>query len=174
MSDLEEFRARKDEFFATDHHSPLTPHQRSEFRGLAYYDENPTLSLEVEVEEFPHEDPIEIATSTGDVATYQRWGRFSFEVEGQKAELTIFRDLQRGDLFLPFVDSTSGNETYSVGRYVEPEPSHDGKVLVDFNQAYNPYCAYNENWSCPIPPVENRIKVPIHAGEKSFPGTTHQ
>ena len=174
MSDLEEFRTRKDEFFATDHQSPLTPQQRGEFHGLAYYDENPDLSLEVEVEKFPHEDPIEIATSTGDVATYERWGRFSFEIEGQIAELTIFRDLQRGDLFLPFVDSTSGNETYSVGRYVEPESGHDGKVMVDFNQAYNPYCAYNENWSCPIPPVENRIKVPIHAGEKSFPGTTYQ
>ena len=174
MSDLEEFRIRKDEFFATDHHSPLTPQQRSEFRGLAYYDENPESSLEVEVEKFPHEDPIQIATSTGDVATYQKWGRFSVEIEGQKAELTIFRDLQRGDLFLPFVDSTSGSETYSVGRYVEMESSHDGKVLVNFNHAYNPYCAYNENWNCPMPPLENRINVPIHAGEKSFPGTTEQ
>ncbi len=64
MSDLVEFRTRKDEFFATDHHSPLTPQQRGEFNGLAYYDENPDLSLEVEVEKFPHEDPIEIATST--------------------------------------------------------------------------------------------------------------
>ena len=174
MTDLEEFRARKDEFFATDHHSPLTPHQRGEFHGLAYYEENPDLSLEVAVEEFSHKDQVQIATSTGDVPTYQKWGRFSFEAEGQKVELTIFRDVQRGDLFLPFVDSTSGNETYSVGRYVEPELIHGGKVLVDFNLAYNPYCAYNEKWSCPIPPVENRIKAPIRAGEKSFPGATYQ
>ncbi len=174
MSELEEFRARKDEFFATDHHSPLTQDQRGEFHGLAYFEENPDLSLEADVKEFPQKDQVQIATSTGDVASYERWGRFSFEVEGQKAQLTLFRDLQRGDLFLPFVDTTSGSETYSVGRYLEPEVSHDGKVLVDFNLAYNPYCAYNENWSCPIPPAENRIKVPIHAGEKSFPGTTYR
>ena len=166
MSELQEFRTQKDEFFAESHDSPLTHQQRNEFHGLAYYDEDPTLRVEAQVDEFAEKEVIEVATSTGDLATYQRWGRFSFEVDGQRAELTIFRD-DHG-LFLPFVDATSGKETYGMGRYLEPELLHSGKVLVDFNFAYNPSCAYNEDWSCPIPPAENRIKVPIRAGERSF------
>lgn len=109
-----------------------------------------------------------IQTSTGDQQTYTRYGRFSFEADGQKAELTIFAN-QYG-YFLPFVDALSGQETYGAGRYLEPEELEDGRFLVDFNMAYNPYCAYNENWSCPLTPAENRLKVPIRAGEKSFQG----
>jgi hypothetical protein len=71
-----------------------------------------------------------------------------------------------GGYFLPFMDATSGDETYGAGRYLEIEPLPGGKLLVDFNMAYNPYCAYNEYWSCPIPPKENRLSVPIEAGEK--------
>ena len=69
---------------------------------------------------------------------------------------------------MPFVDALAGRETYGAGRYVEPERLDDGKLLVDFNQAYNPYCAYNANWSCPLPPRENRLQVPIRAGEKIY------
>jgi len=81
--------------------------------------------------------------------------------------LTIFTN-QNG-YFLPFVDALAGKETYPAGRYVEPEPLANSKFLIDFNLAYNPYCAYNENWSCPLTPFENRLKVAIAAGEK-IPG----
>ena len=73
-----------------------------------------------------------------------------------------------GELFLPFADATSGVETYGAGRYLEPEALPDGRMSVDFNYAYNPYCAYNERWSCPITPAENRIDVPIRGGERIF------
>ncbi len=70
--------------------------------------------------------------------------------------------------FLPFADALAGDETYGAGRYLEPEPAGDDRLLIDFNLAYNPYCAYNPNWSCPITPAENRLKVAIRAGEKVF------
>jgi uncharacterized protein (DUF1684 family) len=87
-------------------------------------------------------------------------------VEGQEAQLTIYQN--ENGYFLPFVDALAGKETYPAGRYLEPEELYGNHFLVDFNLAYNPYCAYNEMWSCPITPAENRLKVPIRAGEKMF------
>ena len=162
-SELEEFREMKDEFFKTDRNSPLTREQKKAFRGLSYFPENPALQLEVEVEEFPEQQEIEMQTSTGDVQRYHRYGRFTFEVDGQPAQLTIYSS---GDgYFLPFVDSLAGKETYPAGRYLEPERLDGSRFLVDFNLAYNPYGAYNEMWSCPLTPFENRVKVPVRAGE---------
>lgn len=166
MSDLLKFRAEKDNFFTTHSQSPLTSEQRRIFRGLDYFPEDPRLRLEVTVEKFQDEAEIQIQTSTGDVQTYRRFGRFHFNVEGQEAELTIYAN-EHG-YFLPMVDGLAGTETYPAGRYLDPEPLPNGKFLVDFNLAYNPYCAYNAKWSCPLTPFENRLKVPIRAGEKIF------
>ncbi len=105
-------------------------------------------------------------TSTGDIQEYFRHSRFQFQVDGQGAELTIYEG-EHG-YFLPFVNSLAGKETYPAGRYLEPEPMPDGSFLIDLNLAYNPYCAYNEHWSCPLTPFENRLKVPIRGGEKIF------
>jgi len=171
MSKLTESRKSKDEFFAKDQASPLTPRQQQKFQGLEYYPENPQLRIAVVLEEFPEEEkkPTEIITSTGDTTTQIRWGKFSFTVDGQEVSLTVFRDVDEEEFFLPFADSTSGTETYGAGRYLDVVPLHDGSYLIDFNHAYNPYCAYNPNWSCPIPPPGNRLKVAILAGEKLFP-----
>jgi hypothetical protein len=106
-------------------------------------------------------------TSTGEVQHYERHGRFTFSVDGLPATLTIYRGPH--GYFLPFVDSLAGKETYPAGRYLEPEEVTRTRFHVNFNSAYNPYCAYNELWSCPIPPAENRIPVPVRAGEKLFP-----
>ncbi len=167
MTELDEFRAAKDEFFAQHPQSPLTPEQKTSFKGLVYFPENPALRLELQPEEFPAKAEISVRTSTGEVQHYQRWGRLHFTVEGQAAELTIYTG--ENGLFLPFVDSLAGKETYPAGRYLEPEPLDAGRYLIDFNLAYNPYCAYNDQWSCPLTPFENRLKVPIRAGEKIYP-----
>ncbi|MCC6187945.1 MAG: DUF1684 domain-containing protein [Anaerolineales bacterium] len=172
MSDLDDLRREKDAFFKRHPQSPLTPEQQRAFTGLSYYPENPALRLEVAVEAFESRDVVEMQTSTGDVQRYRRHGRFRFEVAGQPAELTIYAG-EHG-YFLPFADALAGRETYGAGRYLEPEPLGGGRFLVDFNQAYNPYCAYNPNWSCPLTPFENRLKVPIRAGEKVFPDATHE
>jgi len=166
MDDLQSFRKAKDEFLATHPHSPLTRSQKKGFAGLKYFPEAPELRFQVEVEVFPDQSEIEMQTSTGEIQTYRRLGRFHFSVVGQEAALTIY--VSENGYFLPFVDNLAGEETYPAGRYLEPELLPDGRYLVDFNLAYNPYCAYNELWSCPLTPFENRVKVPIRAGEKIF------
>ena len=106
------------------------------------------MRLEVEVERLYDQAPIQMQTSTGGVQTYVRHWRFKFPIDGQDAELTIYQNEQ--GYFLPFVDALAGKETYPAGRYLEPDELHGNHFLVDFNLAYNPYCAYNEMWSCPI------------------------
>ena len=168
MSELSDFRKAKDRLFATESDSPLTVTQKRAFSGLSYFDENPDLWLELEPQRFPDREIVEMQTSTGSVTRYVRWGSVEFQVDGRTARLTIFTGDRDHDLFLPFADATSGKETYGAGRYLEPQLQEDGKVLLDFNYAYNPYCAYNDAWSCPLTPWENRLKVPIVAGEKKF------
>jgi len=167
MSELDAFRAEKDEFFKRHPQSPLTPEQKREFKGLNYFPEDEAARLEVQVEPLNDPNPMLMQTSTGGAQEYIRHGRFKFHVDGQDVELTIYQG-DGGSYFLPFVDSLAGKETYPAGRYLEPEPLPGNRFLVDFNAAYNPYCAYNEMWSCPITPAENRLKVPIRAGEKAF------
>ena len=166
MSELTDFREEKDAFFQRHPQSPLTSDQKRGFTGLNYFPENDALRLEVTVDPLNDQQPMQMQTSTGGVQSYIRYGRFHFQVEGQEAELNIYQN--ENGFFLPFVDSLAGKETYPAGRYLEPEPLPDNRFFVDFNLAYNPYCAYNEMWSCPITPPENRLKIPIHAGEKLF------
>jgi len=159
-------RRMKDEFFKSHPHSPLTPDQQKNFTSLSHYDPNPDLDLTLEAEEFEDKVVIQMQTSTGDVQTYQKWGKISFVVGDDMAELVLFYSPSNGHFFLPFMDATSGSETYGAGRYIDPEWLGDNRFHVDFNIAYSPYCAYNDRWSCPIPPAENRLKVRIEAGEK--------
>ncbi len=166
MTELDAFRKEKDEFFRGHSQSPLTREQKTNFHGLNYFPEQESLCLEVKVEEFAAKEQFEMQTSTGNVQTYMKFGKFKFTVGGIEAELTILQS-DHG-FFLPFVDSLAGSETYPAGRYLEPEALPGGHFLIDFNIAYNPYCAYNEMWSCPITPAENRLKVAIRAGEKLF------
>ncbi len=157
----------KDDFFARDPSSPLTPWQRARFRGLAYFPPNPTLVVEDGLVPFVTLDDIALATSCGDTEGYRRAGVVRFAVDGTPAQITLFRSV-RGDLFVPFRDATSGTETYGAGRYLEARTLGNGRTLLDFNYAYNPYCAYNPEWRCPIPPVENHLTVPIRAGEMRY------
>jgi uncharacterized protein (DUF1684 family) len=166
MNELDDFRREKDGFFSSDGQSPLTAGQKQLFSGLRYFPENPDLRMEVKAETLPTRDRIEIPTSTGDVQVYYRHSRLHFRIEDQEAELTVYEG--PNGFFLPFVDSLAGKETYPAGRYLEPELLSGDRFLVDFNYAYNPYCAYNEHWSCPLTPPENRLMVPIRAGEKLF------
>jgi uncharacterized protein (DUF1684 family) len=167
MSELDTIRGQKDRYFKLSPDSPIPPDQRAEFAGLSYYPENADLRLVVRVEEFDTKEPVQMITSTGGVQEYVRWGRFQFEVGGEPAALTVYY-ASWGDYFVPFVDATSGMETYGAGRYLELEEQADGSFVADFNLAYNPYCAYSEDYSCPIPPAENRIGVPIRAGERAY------
>lgn len=175
MSEIADFRKAKDNYFGTDYDSPLTAEQRKSFGGLKYFPENPDLKFVLELKEFSGKEKtiIEIATSTGDPVPHVRLGRFTFVVEGKEVALTVYRDKDGGEFFLPFLDATSSVESYGSGRYLDLVAVGAKRLLVDFNYAYNPYCAYNAHWSCPIPPEENRLDAAIRAGERSFSGALH-
>lgn len=166
MSELAEFRNHKDHFFASGHQSPLTPEQKVNFLGLNYFPENESLSFELEIQQFEEQKTIQMQTSTGDLQEYVHHGRIKFPVNGQEAALTVYKN-DHG-YFIPFVDANAGKITYGAGRYLDPPELPNGKLLIDFNHAYNPYCAYNELYSCPLPPAENCLDVAIEAGEKNF------
>jgi uncharacterized protein (DUF1684 family) len=166
MATLLEFRKQKDEYFKTDRNSPLTGEQKASFGGLNYFDENPALRFELELEFPATPREVILQTSTGDEQEYTHVGQVRFSVNGEEAILQVYEN-QYG-FFLPFVDATAPGETYGAGRYLEPEDLGGHRILLDFNLAYNPYCAYNERWSCPLPPLANRLKVRIEAGEKNF------
>jgi uncharacterized protein (DUF1684 family) len=167
IAGIQEERAMKDRFLRMDPQSPLP--DRADFAGLAYYDPNPAYRYTLPLQPAEHQEEVIFQTSTGDEQTFQRLGTIEFEVEGQPARLAIYQSSQHDDLFLPFRDATSGNETYGAGRYLEPHDLGGGELLVDFNLAYNPFCAYSDDYSCPLPPFENHLKtVAIRAGEKAY------
>lgn len=168
MSELTQFRKNKDHSFKHDPYSPIPHDERATFTGLNYYPENKALSFILEVEEFPQKEEIIMQTSTGDEALFLKFGRIHFPVHGAQQTLTLYESPGHGELFLPFGDATNSRETYGGGRYLEVYPVENGKYQVDFNLAYNPYCAYSDAWSCPIPPAENRLSVKIEAGEKKY------
>ena len=164
--EIRELRRMKDEFFARGGDSPLTDEQRASFDGLRYFDPDPALRYEVALERAPASAPEEVQTSDGSVQLLARAGTVRFSVGGRDAALIAYE--QGNELFIPFRDATSGTDTYGAGRYVEAHPLGGERYDLDFNSAYNPYCAYNDNWSCPLPPRENWLDVAIRAGEKSF------
>lgn len=162
---LLDHRAEKDRIFS-GHHSPLEPSDRGSFSGLAYYEPNPELVFTVEVEPVER-TRISVQTSDGAERVHERAGRVRFEADGQEATLVLY-DTGHPGYFVPFRDKTSGVETYGAGRYLDIDPNPDGTVTIDFNLAYNPLCAYSDTFSCPLPPVENWLSVPIEAGERSY------
>ena len=174
MNQLAQFRAEVDEFMSQHPQSPLPAAQLAAFSGLHYFAGDPVFRFTAAVTRFVADEPlIEMETSTGEMRLYRRWGKFSFEVDGQTAVLTIYSDPHGYDFFLPFRDATNGRETYGAGRYLDShrpglELLSAATVEVDFNFAYNPYCAYSPEYSCPLPPRENWLTVPIRAGEMAF------
>lgn len=163
---LLEHRKAKDEFFRTDHHSPIPHEQRHDFEGLSYFDPRPDLVFRLPVEPADGSE-ITVETSDGQERTHHRAGRVGFEVNGEPVELTLY-DTGHPGYFVPFRDKTSGDSTYGAGRYLDLDANEDGTVTLDFNLAYNPSCAYDDAYSCPLPPIENWLQVPIEAGEKTY------
>ena len=183
---LKAFRVKRDQFFKEDPHSPLKEADRKKFKGLCYYPINLRYAMTGSIERYPTEPkPIyaNLPTNKGREKKYVKYGRFKLRWEGKEHVLQIYRPLGGGELFLPFKDKTSGTETYSEGRYLYIEPIPGGsesvgttpvpgtrteKVLIDFNRAHNPFCAYNEKYTCPFAPKENWLEIAIQAGEKRF------
>ena len=167
-TELESFRAAKDKFYRRDHRAPLTPEQQRGFNGLSYFPANDALVIKAKIDRNVQPGIVRMETTKGEQQDYRRYGLVRFEVDGRPAQVTLYASDHSHNLFLPFRDATSGKETYGAGRYLDLH-THGDEVLVDFNYAYNPNCAYNPDWSCPLPPAENWLEVPIRAGEMAFP-----
>jgi len=172
-TDLREQRTAKDDYFGSNPHSPIPEAERDEFDGLSYYPIDEAYRYELEIHEHDDPDEVVVGTSTGGEQTYLEWGEFRFTVDGEHATLQAYKgESDQERLWVPFRDATSGEETYGAGRYLDLEPDDhlldDGRWLLDFNQAYNPTCAYSDHYECPLPPTENWLEVPIEAGEQSF------
>ena len=178
---LRRFRQGRDELFRNHPQSPLALQARQRFNGLRYFDPDPAAKIRCRLEPADPGDPLEIDTGGEDgVISFRRTGRLAFAFNGRPCTLTVFSLVgYGGGLFLPFRDSTSGTETYGGGRYLfDTVKNTDGlsleltagspDVTIDFNYAYNPSCAYDARWACPLAPRENWLPVPVRAGEKVF------
>ncbi len=168
---LLKFRRQKDWHWKNDEESPLTGEQKKKFKGLNYYPPNQALYFELSLDKnIPGTGKeVVIKTTDGEQQIYLKAGKVSFEVEGKKVTATVFEDPEQEQYqyYLLFRDQTTGKETYENGRMLQIDKRAD-KLVVDFNYAYNPYSAYNENWGCPITPEENILPVALRAGEKLF------
>lgn len=168
---LLKFRSDKDKFWKENSSSPLTEEQKKDFKGLNYFPPNPKLRfiLPLDKNVLAAGSKVEIKTTDGDTQVYLKAGKVSFGASGKKVDAVIFEDPEQEQYqyYLLFRDITTENETYENGRMLQIEKEND-KLIVDFNYAYNPYSAYNDNWGCPITPSENLLPARIEAGEKKF------
>jgi hypothetical protein len=171
-------RAEKDAVLRTDSDSPIPEEMRASFTALEYYPYDPALRFTAKLRRYPDPPPIKIITTMGKERPAVKAGYLEFTWEGKRHRLQVYslrdKDIppaEWGNLFLPFLDATSGQETYGAGRYLDLEARPDDWYVIDFNQAYHPLCAYGRTiYRCPRTPEENRLPFPVRAGEKGWVG----
>ena len=182
-AEIEKHREEYKSEFLKSANSPL---KQEDFKYLQFYEPNEKFKVECEFVATKNRNatrgkPIELPTSAGKTKTYVKFGELHFQIDGEKYKLAVYQPLglkaipqYRDYLFIPFKDLTNGKESYGGGRYLDlrMKQLEGNKIYLDFNKAYNPYCAFSEGYSCPIPPKENHLKVAINAGEKNF-GKNH-
>jgi len=168
------FWTETDAEFADPEKSPLTEEMVAGFDSVARYPYNPDFALVAEFESLSRQKPTTFETTGSIKQRYQKAGTIHFQIDSTELVLSAYRNLElmrmpeyENQLFIPFTDASNGFGTYEGGRYLELEIPATDSLLVDFNLVYNPYCAYSDRYSCPIPPRENDLKVKILAGAKS-------
>ena len=173
-SKLIQHRLEKDSIFVHASGSPLRDEDKVSFSGLKYFPYADDLSFSGPIIRFEKADSTQIyATKEGDIRPAIALGYFPFEYKGTSYKLQIYKlyskqDPEKSFLFLGFSDKTTGSETYSAGRYIDLQENPENYYVVDFNYAYNPYCAYNDRYSCALPPAENNLPFEVTAGEKIY------
>lgn len=173
--DIQTQREAKDSAFLVENESPLSGKQIDSFTGLNYFPVNNEFAFDARLETFSEEQIIELKTSTDRLSEYKLYGFVFFDYMGKEHKLTAYQSVKHQEdslyddlLFLPFTDDNSTVTTYGGGRYVDVKIPDGLHFILDFNKAYNPYCAYNHKWSCVIPPRENALDIAIDAGEKNY------
>ncbi|MEM5566786.1 DUF1684 domain-containing protein [Psychroserpens sp. AS72] len=155
--------------------SPLKAKDLKTFKGLDFFKFDSTFVVQAVFKRTPNEDVFKMKTTTSRLPEYVKYGIVSFEINGKPYELNIYQnqglikeEKYKDYLFLPFLDNTNGEESYGGGRYIDMNLPEGDTIEIDFNSAYNPYCAYNEKYSCPIVPRENYLDLEVRAGVKKF------
>ncbi len=171
--DVRKFQEELNKQYANPEKSPLLEEDLKEFKSLDFFEPNSKYFVKAKFVRTPDEKPFEMLTSTDRKPLYVKYGEAYFELDGKELKLDIFQNIEasriplyRNSLFLPFNDLTNGVTTYGGGRYIDLTIPKEDVICIDFNKAYNPYCAYNYKYSCPIPPEQNNLDVEINAGVK--------
>ncbi len=172
---LKQERKQKDTEMRNDEHSPIPDEEKSAFEGLHYYSVDLDYHVEASFVRFDQATHFLMKTTTDRLPEYSVYGKLTFKLGDVEYTLNVYQNIElikkpgfEHYLFLPFNDLTNGNETYGGGRFLDMTDTGGQTLIIDFNKAYNPYCAYNHKYSCPIPPESNNLKVKIKAGEKKY------
>jgi uncharacterized protein (DUF1684 family) len=172
LAQLNKFRSEKNRNFRQSEESPIAAAQKAQFDSLKYYPGDLAFVPHADISRTETPDTTLIQMSDNKAEKYLNWGVVKFNINNSPQQLRVYLKANGRDstLFIPFTDLTNGHETYGGGRYLDaPIPRlNETEIALDFNRAYNPYCAYNNEYSCPVPPAENRLQVAVPAGEKSF------
>lgn len=168
-----EFQDKLNEEFRNPDESPLTVEDREKFDSLAFFSIDEKFKVIAKFERIENAIPFEMKTTTDRLPVYEIYGVATFTLDDIEYKLNIYQSLSlrekeefKSYLFLPFTDATNGDETYGGGRFIDLLIPEGDQIVIDFNMAYNPYCAYNHTYSCPIPPEENDLNCEIRAGVK--------
>lgn len=175
LAAVEKFQTELNAEYADAKTSPLLPEDFKKFHTLEYYPANEKFFVVAKFIRTENEQPFEMKTSTDRRPVYVKYGEAHFNIDGQDFQLNLYRNIElskkeqyKDYLFLPFSDLTCGNESYIGGRYIDMKIPKGDTIVIDFNTAYNPYCAYSYKYSCPKVPLENDLKIAIRAGVKKF------
>jgi len=169
--EIQEWQERQNKEFRTPNESPLTKEGLSIFKGLDFYKVNLKFRVEAVFKRTPYEPVFGMSTTTSRLPEYKKYGIAIFKINNIEYKLNVYQNQKaktikgyENHLFIPYMDLTSGNSSYSGGRYIDLLIPNGDILIIDFNKSYNPYCAYNHKYSCPIPPSENSLNVRIEAG----------
>ena len=175
VSAIEKFQIELNAAYADAKTSPLTAEDRAHFKTLDFYPANKTFFVIATLVKTENEQPFKMKTSTSRLPKFIKYGEIHFEIDNKKLKLNVYQSFGadgaidgKDDLFLPFSDLTSGKESYIGGKYIDLKIPTGNTIAIDFNTAYNPYCAYNSQYSCPKVPLENDLDIAIEAGVKKF------
>lgn len=175
LASIEKFQKELNAEYANAKTSPLLPEDLKDFQSLDFYPADEKFYVVAKFIRTENEQPFEMKTTTARKPVYVKYGEAHFSIDGQDFKLNIYSNIElskkkeyKDYLFLPFSDLTCGNESYIGGRYLDLEIPQGNTIVIDFNRSYNPYCAYNPKYSCPIVPLENDLKIEIRAGVQKF------
>ena len=168
-------RFEKNRHFKYADNSPIPDDEQTSFKALNYYPVDTKYRVVAKIKKQVKRDTFQMAYTNGESKTYFTYARLDFRLNGRSNSLYTYKNIDKqnkgaNSLFIPFYDKTNGRTTYAGGRYIDVTKLEGDTTMLDFNQAYNPYCVYNKEYTCPIPPEANRLKIAVKAGEKQFEG----